>query len=237
MPIYTLMLTDKKEVARSTFVYYFEKPSGFNFVPGQYGGFTLMEPTHTDDKGITRRFSLLSTPHDNHIALATRLQPSAYKKSLHALSIGKPIKFAGPSGNFTLHTDQQIPAVFIAGGIGITPFYSMIRHTQQMATPRELTLFYGNQRREDAAFLVELEEMSHHMPHFHFVPTLAEPDPDWQGATGFINHALIKKHVHDLSKPVFYICGSPAMVAALRETLDELGINADRISVEDFPGY
>ncbi len=237
MPIYKLKLLQCKEVAKNTFVFDFEKPDGFNFIPGQYGGFTLINPTETDANGITRRFSLLSTPEENIISLVTRMQGSAFKRVLLQLPLGSEIKFAGPIGNFTLHEDIETPAVLIAGGIGIAPFYSMIKHHTKKHSHQKIFLFYGNQTRDDAAFLSELIQLEKNDPDFKFIPTLAMPDENWQGESGYITYTMIKKHILDLNKPIYYICGSPAMVNVLHETLNEMDIPEERIRIEDFPGY
>ena len=237
MPIHKLKLIKREEIANQTWLFHFEKPDGFTFIPGQYGGFTLIEPSETDAGGITRRFSLLSIPSDDHIAIATRSQQSAYKRVLNALPLGSEIKFAGPTGAFTLHDDTTIPAVFIAGGIGVTPFYSMIRHALEKQPQRQLFLFYGNQTLDDAALLQELQDLQHRHPQLKLIATLALPQPEWQGESGFITHTLIKKHIPNLAQPIFYVCGSPTMVSTLHETLQEMGIDESRIKVEDFPGY
>jgi len=237
MPIHSLKLIDRYVAARGTFVYVFEKPAGFQFKPGQYGGFTLVNPIETDKGGLTRRFSLLNTPNDNYIAIATRMQNSAYKRSLHALEIGQTIKFAGPTGNFILHEDQSTPAVMIAGGIGITPFYCMIKDALHHQSSQSLFLFYGNQTPDDSAFLDELIHLSHEHTNFKFIASMATPTSNWQGEVGFINDKMIKTYVPNLKDPIYYICGSPAMVTALQELLVEMGVADDRIKVEDFPGY
>jgi ferredoxin-NADP reductase len=237
MPIFKLKLIEQKPVATNTFEFRFEKPDNFNFVAGQYGGFTLINPAETDAGGITRRFSLLSAPQDNHIGVTTRVQQSAYKRMLCALKPGEEIKFAGPSGNFTLHEDAHIPAVMIAGGIGIAPFYSIIRDCAAREPQRNITLFYGNQTVKDSAYLAELTALARQMPNFKFVAVLNAPDADWQGETGFITHTMLRKYIVDLATPIYYICGSPVMVTTLQETLLEMGIDQERIKVEDFPGY
>lgn len=237
MPIHLLKLIAREEIARQTVQFSFAKPAGFDFKPGQYGGFTLINPSITDARGITRRFSFLSTPQDETLMIATRLLDSAYKKVLMTMPLGSEIKFAGPTGNFTLHDDPSIPAVFIAGGIGIAPFYSMIRAAIAAQRTQSLLLLYGNQTRADAPFLLELQTLAHSHPHFKCVPVLAMPEADWQGETGWINAALIQKYVKDLTNPIFYVCGSPVMVTTLQETLAELEIAAEQIRIEDFTGY
>jgi ferredoxin-NADP reductase len=237
MPIHQLKLIGRRTVARNTVELQFEKPSNLNFIPGQYAGFTLINPSETDEGGITRRFSILSSPHDEHLAIATRIQRSAYKRVLNTLPIGDTIKFAGPTGNFILHKDTTIPAVMIAGGIGIAPFFSMIKHATQQPSPRTLILFYGNQTREDAAYLEDIQALQKQNPHLICIPTFSEPDKEWKGETGFITDTMLKKYLSNINQPIFYICGSPAMVTALQETLVEMGIPDQHIQVEDFPGY
>lgn len=237
MPIYKIKLIDRQEIAKEMVVFTFEKPTGFSFIPGQYGGFTLINPSETDANGITRRFSFLNAPHDDHLRIATRIQQSAYKRVLNTLPLGSEIKLAGPTGNFILHEDENTPAVMIAGGIGITPFYSMIKHAIHVGSKRELYLFYGNQSHHCAPFLSELTELAKKHKTLKLIPTFEKPDTDWQGETGYITQTMIKKYLPNLSIPIFYICGSPAMVSTLQESLMEMDIDAERIRVEDFPGY
>jgi ferredoxin-NADP reductase len=238
MPIYKLTLLERKEIAKGTVVFVFSKPDNFTYIPGQHGGFTLLSLLKTNPAGSTRRFSLLSAPQDEHIAIATRIQSSEYKRVLNELALGSEVKFTGPAGVFTLHETESTPAVFIAGGIGITPFHSMIRHVlHHQKSPQKMYLFYGNQTSEESAFLKEFFTLQSQYPQFIFVPTMVAKNPDWQGETGFITNSMIKKYVDNLSLPFFYICGSPMMVKALQETLIEMDIPIEKIKVEDFPGY
>lgn len=237
MPIHKLKLLSRRNVARATIEFIFEKPAGLTYIPGQYAGFTLINPLETDASGITRRFSLSSTPDEAHLAITLRMQNSAYKRVLNSLNAGDEIKFAGPTGNFTLHSDHTKPAVFIAGGIGITPFYSMLKYATTHQSPQKMFLFYGNQSLDDTAYLNEIKKLQTLNSQITFIPTLANPDQAWTGETGFITDSMIKKYISDLDTPIYYICGSPAMVTTLQETLAEMGINEDNIKVEDFPGY
>ena len=234
MPIYKLKLLERKEVAKETHVFTFEKPLGFHFIPGQYGGFTIND---AEGKPITRRFSLLNPPDDTVIAIATRMQDTPFKRALKELPLGTEVKFAGPTGNFVLDNNINQPMVMIAGGIGITPFYSMLKHAIKESPSREFYLFYGNQTQLDSAFLDEIFTWQTKLFQFKFIPTLAQPDQTWKGEAGFITHTMLKKYIPDLKQPVYYVCGSPAMVNALREILIELEIDEEKIYIEDFPGY
>lgn len=237
MPIHLLKLIARREVAKGTLELAFSKPENFIFKPGQYAGFTLINPSETDNNGITRRFSLLNIPEDETITIATRIQNSAYKRVLQTMPIAHEIKFAGPTGTFTLHEEIQRPAVMIAGGIGIAPFYSMIRAATQAHAKLPILLFYGNQSLAETAYLAELKALEKQNPYFKLVLVLNNPDAHWKGEAGFINADLIKKYVTDLSTPLFYICGSPVMVTTLQETLAEMEINEENIKIEDFAGY
>lgn len=237
MPIHKLKLIKQDTVANQTILLTFEKPENFQFQAGQYGGFTLIDPEFTDDHGITRRFSLISAPDDPHLCIATRIQKSAFKRNLQNLQPGQEIKFAGPIGNFILHEDSQTPAVLIAGGIGLAPFYSMIRHTLKHQPERRLFLFYGNQTLADSALIQELQDLANAHPQFTFVPTFANPHPEWQGETGFISDDMLVKYVKDLDQPIYYVCGSPAMVAVMQQLLKDMLISDEKVKVEDFPGY
>lgn len=235
MPIYQLVLVSQKTVARQTIEYIFEKPSHFLFKPGQYGGFTLVDSdTNTP---VTRRFSLLSAPFEPVIRMTTRIQSSPFKKALLALQPGETIKFAGPAGAFVLNDDIETPAVLIAGGIGITPFYSMIQDNQHLNLKRPLVLFYGNNTLEDAAYLDEFTDFARQNPSFSFIPILQNPPEHWLGEKGIITASLIDNYFDCSQSAIFYVCGSPRMVQATQQMLAEIGIPPERIIIEDFPGY
>ena len=237
MPIYQIKLIERQVIAQQTIVCHFEKPSGFSFKPGQYGGFTLINPIGMSPQESTRRFSFASAPHDPFLALATRLQDSPYKQALNQLLIGETMKLAGPTGNFILPEDESIPVVLIAGGIGITPFYSMIHDAIYRQSKRLIILIYGNETALDAPFLQTLQMLSKNTSSFHCIATLSKPTPDWTGETGWISYQLIKKSVPNLLTSHYYLCGSLHMVNALHETLNELAIPESQIKIEDFPGY
>lgn len=237
MPIYTIKLLDRKTVANNTIAFTFEKPAGFTFTAGQYGGFTLINPTETDDKGNTRRFSYFSAPDDSQITIVTRIQTSAYKRNLQTMPLEQPIKMAGPTGNFILHDDRNIPAVMIAGGIGVAPFYSIIKDCLKHRPEQQITLFYGNQSVADSAYLNELMMLQQENPQFQLVAALANPHPEWAGEKGFITDEILVKNIPNLDLPTFYVCGSQGMVTAMQQVLRELDIPDERVKTEDFPGY
>ncbi len=143
-----------------TVAFSFEKPAGFQFKAGQFANFTLVNPPESDGEGNTRTFSIASAPAETGLMVATRMRDTAFKRVWKTMPQGTELQLAGPFGSLTLHQDAARPAVFLAGGIGITPFRSILVQAQRDSRGRRLFLFYSNRRPEDAAFLEELRALS-----------------------------------------------------------------------------
>src|SRR5690606_32160863 len=131
---YTTKLIKHEEVAEGTMAFYFEKPEGFSFITGQFIELTLIDPKETDGEGNTRAFSIISRPDEDYLAIATRLRDTAFKRQLKELAPGEEIQLEGPFGNFILHENIDRPAIFLVGGIGITPFMSIIKDALNRST-------------------------------------------------------------------------------------------------------
>src|SRR5215470_6838548 len=153
----TSALRKRDPVAEGTMAFHFDKPAGFEFRAGQAIDLTLLNPPETDAEGNTRTFTLAGAPFDPDLMIATRIRDTAFKRTLRSMPLGTQVRIEGPSGSFTLHKNTAKPAVFLAGGIGITPFFSILRHAAHKRLPHQLYLFYSNRRPEDAPFLPELE--------------------------------------------------------------------------------
>lgn len=233
---YTTSVTARENVARGTLAIHLKKPDGFTFKAGQAVYVTLPALKEVDGKGLVRTFSIASGPDDPDLVIATRLTDSALKRSLASLPVGSDIEIEGPYGDLAVHDDAARPAVFLAGGIGITPFRSMIRDAAKSGRARDLTLFYSNRSAEDAAFLSELEQTVGENSGFKLVPTMTDA-PDWQGERGFITREMIERHVGDIARPVFYLAGPPAMVAAMETMLKSARVQTESIHAEEFAGY
>lgn len=136
--------------------FHFEKPDGFSYKAGQYADYTLINPSETDAEGNTRTFSLVSAPYEDDLMLATRMRDTAFKRVLKTMEIGTELKLDAPYGSFTLHNNTRIPAVFLTGGIGVTPVRSIVLQAAHDNLPHKIFLFYSNRRPEDAPFLGEL---------------------------------------------------------------------------------
>lgn len=240
MPSYTSRLTNREEIAHGTMAFHFEKPSGFEFKPGQCVDVTLLDPPPMDAGGAIRTFSIASAPYENELEVATRMRDTSFKREFAKLPLGTQLTLEGPSGSFTLHKNASKPAVFLAGGIGITPFRSMLRQAAKDQLPRSYTLFYSNRRPEDAAFLDELQKPPQVAPNFVFVPTMTEMEKsarNWAGERGFIDRAMLQKYCPALDAPIFYVAGPSAMVTATQQMLVQAGVDEDNIRSEEFCGY
>jgi ferredoxin-NADP reductase len=237
---YQSKLLSRVEVAEGTMAFHFEKPSEFDFKAGQSADLTLSNPPETDSEGNTRIFSIASSPFENRLMFTTRMRDTAFKRSLTRIPIGTGVKIDSPMGSFTLHKNSAKPAVFLAGGIGITPFLSIVRQADHDRLPHKLHLFYSNRRPEDAPFLDTLQMLEKSNPNFQLVcamTKMAQSRKEWKGETGLIDQEMLSRHLNNLQGPIYYIAGPPAMVAGLRKMLVSADIDEDDIRTEDFAGY
>ncbi len=244
---YLLKLAGRSEVAERTLEIQFDRPTDMSFKAGQFMDLTLIDPPETDAEGNSRGFSINSAPDDPKLIFTTRLRDTAFKRVLKTLPIGTEVKVEGPFGNFTLHNNPRRPAVFLAGGIGITPFRSIVRWATHQRLPQRILLFYANRRPEDAPFLDELSALAAENANLTVVPTMthmSDSHVKWNGATGRIDDSLLERYVTGLTSagkpldaPIYYLAGPPAMVAGLHTMLNKVGVDDDDIRAEDFTGY
>ncbi len=240
MPMHPVKLLRREEVAEGTMSFYFDKPAGFQFKPGQYLDCTLIDPPETDAEGNIRSPSLASAPAEKDLMVATRMRDTAFKRVLKTMALGSQLQIEGPLGSFTLHSTTSQPAVFLAGGIGITPFRSMIVNSARMGFANRVVLFYSNRCPEDSAFLQELQQVGSENKNCQAICVMTKMEKSkrsWDGETGYIDKTMLTRFVPDVAAPIYYIAGPPSMVTAMKETLISAGVNEDDIRSEDFAGY
>jgi ferredoxin-NADP reductase len=240
MPVHEVRLVRREMVAEGTMAFYFSRPSGFRYKAGQSLLMTLLDLPQTDSGGNARTFTIASAPHEAELMIATRIRDTAFKRVLKAAPPGTTVRIDGPNGEMVLHEDPARPAVFLAGGIGITPFLSMARYAAHERLPHHLYLFYSNRRPEDAAFLAELQEMERLNPNYRLIATMTEPEKSaqpWSGETGFIRREMLERYLPDLGSPLYYFAGPPAMTMAMMEMLRGIGIGEEAMRYEEFYGY
>jgi ferredoxin-NADP reductase len=240
MAVHEAQLVRREVVAEGTMAFYFSKPSGFRHQAGQSLLMTLINPPETDSEGDARTFTIASAPHEAELMIATRMRDTAFKRVLKTAPAGTAVKIDGPNGEMVLHDDTARAAVFLAGGIGITPSLAITRHAAHEHLPHRLYLFYSNRRPEDAAFLPELQRMEQLNPNFRLIATMTEPAKSahrWTGETGFIRRELLERHLTDIESPMYYFAGPPPMTMAMRQMLADSGISEQAMRYEEFYGY
>jgi ferredoxin-NADP reductase len=165
--------------------------------------------------------------------------PSSYKAKLLTLEKGDAVVAAQLAGDFSLPRSQKKKLVFIAGGIGITPFRSMIKSLIDSGEKRDIVIFYGNNSVADIAYTGLLDDAEEKLG-IKVIYSLADQEsipPDWQGIRGYVTAEAIKKEVPDYRERSFYISGPRAMVTAYENTLRKLGVKKSRIKLDFFPGF
>ncbi len=240
MSAYQSTLLGRTEVAEGTMAFQFEKPKDFVFKAGQYIDLTLLGSHAASSNGLTHTFSIASSPFDEELLVTTRMRSTIFKQALSVLPIGTGARIEGPMGSFSLHNNTSRLAVFLAGGIGIAPFLSMVSHATAEKCRHPIILFYANRYLEDAAFINALWKFERANPRFRFVPTLtriADNNGAWRGKTGHISAEMLFTQIGIVRGPIYYIAGPPTMVAATRRTLAEVGVDEDDIRTEEFAGY
>lgn len=228
---YKVKLLRKEKLAKDTWLFAFEKPEGYTFIPGQYQTFTLELPNGKTD---WRDMTITSSPHHHELWLVTKIQkkPSLFKKILLDLSLGSFIQVEGPSGGFTVR-EQTKPHVFLAGGIGVTVFHSMLQNAAENDLDVPMKLLASFSKKEDIVYYEELKKLEN--KNRKIIYTLTQDN--WEGEAGRITEELVKKYISDMQKPIFMIAGGQAFVDAMQELLVHLGVPADHIRIDYFTGY
>ncbi len=209
-----------------SFIFSYSEP--LDWKAGQFLHFVLHhEPT--DSRGSDRWFTVASAPFEKEVMITTRLaneKGSSFKAALNALKIGESIEISDIEGDFTVE-DPTREYVFVAGGIGVTPFHSILKEADHDGTKLHVTLLYAN-RDHNVPYQEELEQFAKNNPHLviHYITSPKHIDEE-----------TFKRLVPDLQKPIFYVSGPEPMVESLGDTLKTLGVAADHIKQDYFPGY
>lgn len=231
-----LVLKEKNHLAPDVLELVFQPSHPLKFHSGQYLEFTLPH-AHTDARGNRRYFTVASSPTEPQVHLGVKFYPnsSSFKKTLGDLEIGETLMAGQLAGDFTLPKETNQKLVFMAGGIGITPFRSMIKYLIDTKQSRDIVLLYMNKTKESIVYGDLFAQAEPLGVHTHYILTDPAP-PDWQGLTGFIDANMIKKTISDYQNHFFYISGPQVMVASMRDMLQGMGVKADHIKKDFFPG-
>jgi ferredoxin-NADP reductase len=232
-------IKEKQEVAKGTLLVTFDlEGEDVEFRPGQYFFVTLPEVGYEDERGLRRHITVVTSPNEHGVlGLATRMRDSAFKRTLAELPVGTEVEVEPPKGDFALPQETSRPFVFVAGGIGITVFRSMLRYISEEGLPHRVTLIYSNRDRESTAFLDELQALEKENPNLRLVLTMTQ-DAGWDGETRKVDAEFFRDYlVDELDQYTFLIAGPPAMVEGMQKELDEAGVTEEHVIAQRFSGY
>jgi ferredoxin-NADP reductase len=233
-------IKEKRQVAKGTLMVTFDLlGEEVDWTPGEYFWVELLDPPYEDEKGPRRHITVVTSPTEGGaLGLATRLRDSAFKKSLVEMPEGSAVDVEQPKGNFLLPEDTSKDYVFVAGGIGITPFRSMLRYIADKGLDDyKITLVYSNRDQESTAFFDELQELEPRIGGLRVVFTMDE-DPGWDGESRRISPEMLEDVLgDDLSSFQFMIAGPPGMAKAVQAAILESGVPEDQVKSDSFSGY
>ncbi len=233
-----LTLVRVENIAAGCYDYVFRPDRRIAFRPGQYLDWTLAVAA-PDSRGNRRPFTIASAPGENEVRMGVKFypQPSAFKRQLSRLRPGDVIYGSRAAGTFTLPSDTDEKLVFIAGGIGITPFRSMVQDLIDRREARPIILLYGTNSWDEVAYRGVFRTAEAELGLRAVYALAGEDHPDPAVHPGFIDEAMIRREVPDMAERTFYISGPRAMVVSFRRSLRALGIARSRIKVDYFPGF
>lgn len=233
------VIKEREEIAAGTLYVVFDLlGEGVEFKPGQFFFLELIDPPYHDERGGRRHFSFVNSPNEKGVVtMATRMSESAFKRSLAAMPLGSEVVIDNIGGGaFALPEDGRTPLVMVAGGIGITPFISMIRYAAEEGAGNHIDLIYSNKERRSTAFLDELEGRAEDNDLLDLVLTMTD-DPSWEGESRRVDGEFITDYARDPASSIFYVAGPPAMSKAMVDELTGIGVDAGRVRVSHFSGY
>jgi ferredoxin-NADP reductase len=230
-------VAETREVAQGTLLVLFAVENYPEYRPGAYFWVELPDRGENDEKGLRRHISLVTSPSEaGVVGLATRLRNTAFKRTLAGLEVGDEVEVEEPKGSFLLPEDTSAEYVFVAGGIGITVFRSMLRYIADEQLPYRVTLVYSNRDRESAAFLDELADLEGRIEGLRVVLTMTD-DEGWEGETRRLDENVLRELVGELDEKVFLIAGPPGLVEAIDSSLAAAGVPGDQVMAGKFSGY
>lgn len=234
-----LKLKEKIKLAPDVYDFVFTPSRRFNYIAGQYMEWTLGH-SNADNRGNRRYFTLASAPGENTIRMGIKFYErcSSFKTALLALEKGDEIIAAQVAGDFVLPMNCQQKCIFIAGGVGITPFRSMIRHLLHKKQKRPITLFFANKNADEIVYKDVFDRAEQELG-IRTIYTITDQNniPDtWAGGVGRIDAEMVKSVVPDYHQCLFYISGPKNMVDGFKETLRQMNIPERQVKTDFFPG-
>ncbi len=235
-----LVLKEKYQIAKDIYEFIFTPDRSIKFKAGQYLEWTLGH-SNSDTRGNRRYFTIASSPTEKDIRLGIKFyqQSSSFKKSLLMMKTGESVIASQLAGEFTLPEDTNQKLVFIAGGIGVTPFRSMVKYLLDRKESRPITLLYSSNTVQDFAYtdIFKQAEQELGIKTVYALTDTKQIPPDWHGHQGFVDSEFVIKEIPDYKENIFYISGPRTMVVSFEKALKELGVQKRHIKVDYFPGF
>ena len=241
MARFPVSLKRREEIAAGTWAFTLAlEGHELSFVPGQALDLFLVDPPNPDPRGPQHAFSIAGTAGPDAIQIATRVRESVWKNNLLEMPLGTRLEADGPWGEFTL-PEKPDDIVMLAGGIGVTPFRAMAQDATGRSLMHELSLIHSSRTPEETPFLAELKRWTTANHRFTYLPTMTQMEKSkapWVGMRGRIDAAFLAHVLDDGRNEARYMVAGPgAFVAAAVAALREIGVPAEQILSEDFPGY
>jgi ferredoxin-NADP reductase len=236
---YQFKLTAHRPLGGGIHEFAFQPDHAVAFMPGQYLEWTLPH-SRPDSRGNRRYFTVASAPGEAEVKLGVRIDPghsSTFKKALLNLKPGTTVWASQLGGDFTLPDDQRQPLVFIAGGVGITPFRSMVQHLIDLGEHRDINLFYTSVAADGFAYWELFNSAAKVGLKSHYVITGQEIPEGWTGLSGFLTTEVIKQKVPHIDRPIYFLSGPNAMVTNYKKMLLAAGVPYSHIKTDYFPGF
>jgi ferredoxin-NADP reductase len=207
--------------------------------PGQILHYELDTLAFPDERGNRRHFTISSSPTEEGIVMfTTKMRGSGFKETLRRAPIGYELTCESPEGEFIMQEEEtRLRHVFIAGGIGITPYRSILRYSADMNEPLHARMLYFNRSSADIVFREELEDIARKMPTFSILHVLTEPEDGWKGEQAKLGETILRRLLPNPGGLCFWISGPPGMVGACRELLEQIGVKDQSIRTDRFMGY
>ena len=236
---FILELRRKTRISPDTVDFAFAAPAGLSFTPGQYMEWTLGFP-HADRRGNRRFFTLASSPTERNLHLGVKFYPesSSFKQTMLAMNRRETIVAGQIAGDFTLPGNPRTKLVFIAGGIGITPFRSMLKHLIDTGERRDIIVFFANRSVDDIVYQDVLDDAYRQLgiPTVYTLTDTSSVPRNWRGYAGRIDTEMIAREVPDFHQRTFYLSGPPEMVRSYEQMLRSIGVPGRRIRKDFFAG-
>ncbi len=237
---YSAKVLGREATAGQLMVLRLERPAGFDYQAGQFCNVNAPDIGIGGEGGLRRPLSLASSPLEKELLFTVRLSESAFKRTLRDMAEGSAVEIESAMGLFTLPQDKSTPLCFLAGGMGIAPFRSMLRYAADARTGHKGTLFYSSRVPEEALFLDEFNAIASKDPSVQVVATMTRPEQSaqkWEGRTGRLVSATIKEACPYWKEATYYLAGPPVMVDGMRTMLNDMQIDKAKVKQEIWSGY